>query len=57
MSVLMAITLVTIVTMGFLLYQRFKLAIDKNGSIKYRGDGGKHGRQGEFGPVRYQADF
>lgn len=29
MSVLMAITLVTIVTMGFLLYQRFKLAIDK----------------------------
>ena len=26
MSVLMAITLVTIVTMGFLLYQRFKLA-------------------------------
>ena len=55
MSVLMAITLVTIVTMGFLLYQRFKLAID--GSIKYRGDGGKHGRQGEFGPVRYQADF
>lgn len=29
MSVLMAITLVTIVIMGFLLYQRFKLAIDK----------------------------
>lgn len=29
MSVLMAITLVTIVTMGLLLYQRFKLAIDK----------------------------
>ena len=29
MSVLMAITLVTIVTMGFLLCQRFKLAIDK----------------------------
>ena len=29
MSVLMAITLVTIVTMGFLLYQRFKFAIDK----------------------------
>ena len=29
MSVLMAITLVTIVTLGFLLYQRFKLAIDK----------------------------
>lgn len=29
MSILMAITLVTIVTMGFLLYQRFKLAIDK----------------------------
>ena len=29
MSVLMAITLVTIVIMGFLLYHRFKLAINK----------------------------
>lgn len=29
MSVLMAITVVTIVVMGFLLYHRFKLAIDR----------------------------
>ena len=57
MSVLMAITLVTIVTMGFLLYQRFKLAIDKMAVSNTEATVGKHSRQGEFGPVRYPADF